>query len=288
MSEIFERVTIVGVGLIGGSLGLAVRRGTLARTVVGVGHRQVSIDRALEMGVIDEGTLDAAEGVKDADLVVLATAIGLITAIGEQIAPALKSGCIVTDVGSTKSQIVRRMTSVLPAGVHFVGAHPIAGSEKRGIDAAETDLFRDTTCVLTPTDATPPDAVDRVRKLWEAVGARVSMLDPEEHDTILARTSHLPHAMAAMLIATLTDVDGRFVGTGIRDTTRVASGDVNIWCDILLSNREAFLQAVDGFSGRLDALRRAVDTADRSALAEILARAKTRRDGLWPDGSAVE
>jgi len=288
VSTRFERVTIVGVGLIGGSLGLALRRGKLSRSVVGVGHRQVSIDRALALGAVDEGTLDVLTGVRDADLVVLATAIGLICEMGERIAPVLKPGCLVTDVGSTKSEIVRRLSAALPDGVHFVGAHPIAGSEKRGIDAAEVDLFRGARCVLTPTDDTPPGAVDRVRGLWESVGAVVSTLTPDAHDAILARTSHLPHVVAAMLVASLDAADDNFVGPGIRDTTRVASGDVNLWCDILLTNREAVLRAADGFTGRLTELGDALRTGDRGKLARLLDAARTRRNALWPDGSSHE
>ena len=288
MSERFEQVTIVGGGLIGGSLGLSLRRRKLVGKVVGVGHRQVSIDKALEIGAVDEATLDVFEGTDGADLVVLATSIRLIAELGEKIAPRLKPGTVITDVGSTKTGIVRRLEAVLPDGVHFVGAHPIAGSEKRGIDAAVNGLFDGAVCVLTPSENTESDATGRVAKLWRAVGARVSTLSPETHDAMLARTSHLPHVVAAMLIASLEDPDTEFVGTGIRDTTRVASGDVNIWCDVLLSNREAVLDATNTFAERMSEVRGALDAGDRDRLAQLLTNAKTRRDGLWPDGSSHE
>lgn len=286
MNERFERVTIVGVGLIGGSLGLALCERGLCGRVVGVGHRQVSMDKALKMGAIHEATLDVARGVKNADLVVLCTALGLIGELGEQAAPHLKTGCIVSDVGSTKSEVVLRMESTLPEGVHFVGAHPIAGSEKRGIAVARGDLFAGTVCVLTPTAATSAEALRRVADLWSAVGAKVSTLSPDEHDAVLARTSHLPHLAAVSLIHLLQGRDTAFVGTGLRDTTRVASGDVDIWCDIILTNREAVLAAMADFSGRLSGLRCAIEAGDRDGLAVMLSAARDRRRDLWPDGSS--
>ncbi|HUW57655.1 MAG TPA: prephenate dehydrogenase/arogenate dehydrogenase family protein [Planctomycetota bacterium] len=286
MSERFERVTIVGVGLIGGSLGLALCERGLCSRVVGVGHRQASMDRALETGAVHEATLDLAEGVKGADLVVLSTAVSLIGELGEKAVPYLKAGCIVSDVGSTKSEVVRRMESrLVGTGVHFVGAHPIAGSEKRGIDVARSDLFVGTVCVLTPTPATDADALRQLADLWSAVGARVSTLSPEEHDAVLARTSHLPHLAAVTLIHMLQGRDTAFVGTGLRDTTRVASGDVDIWCDIILTNREAILDAMGDFDSRLSGLRRVVEAGDREGLAALLAAARERRRDLWPDAS---
>jgi len=285
MGQLFERVCIVGVGLIGGSMGLAVRSREKTCRVVGVGHRKTSIDRALETGAIDEGTLDAAEGIKDADLVVLATAVGLIARLGKEIASSLPKGCIVTDVGSTKSEIVASLEAVLPAGVHFVGGHPIAGSEQRGIDAARADLFQGKVCVLTPTPRTDPHAMRRLADFWTALGARVVTLSPVEHDATLARTSHLPHVAAAALIASLRSPDTAFAGTGLRDTTRVASGDVELWCDILLTNRDAVLDAMNVFTAEMEELRRAVETGDRKQLASLLAAARARRDELWSNDS---
>lgn len=288
MGERFERVTIVGVGLIGGSLGLALRERKLVGRVLGVGHRQVSMDKALEMGAVDEATLDLTEAVRDADLVVLCTAIRLITELGEKAVPHLKSGCIVSDVGSAKSEIVRKFEEVLPEDVHFVGAHPIAGSEKRGIQFARADLFVGAVCVLTPTSRTNAGAARRLADLWGEVGAKVATLSPDEHDTILARTSHLPHLAAVTLIHMLQGSDTSFVGTGLRDTTRVASSDVDIWCDIFLTNREAVLKAMADFGTRMSELRRAVEAGDRDSLAALLAAARGRRDDLWHDDPSQE
>jgi prephenate dehydrogenase len=288
MGEIFERVCIVGVGLIGGSLGLALRGRRLVRSVVGVGHRSASIHRALAMGALDSATLRLAEGVKDADLVVLATAVGLIVEMGEQAAADLRPGCIVSDVGSTKSHIVHRLEGALGDAVHFVGAHPIAGSEKRGIDAARADLFEKSVCVLTPTLRTDAEALRRLAELWAAVGAKVATLSPEEHDVVLARTSHVPHLTAGALIGLLAERDALFVGTGLRDTTRVASGDAGLWTDIILTNREAVLKAMESLSEKVSELRRAVQTNDRDKLTSLLDAAARRRDRLWPGGSSNE
>lgn len=280
MAVLFERVTIVGVGLIGGSLGLAMRENGLARRVVGVGRRQSSLDLALKIGAIDEAFLEPSAGVKGADLVVLCTAVSLIRDLGLRVAPALKPGAILTDVGSTKTEIVASLEAGVPAGVSFVGAHPIAGSEKRGVDAAAAGLFAGATCVVTPTRRTDVIAAKKIADLWAAVGARVVTLSPEAHDAVLARTSHLPHVAAAALMAALQKSDAPFAGTGLRDTTRIASGDVDIWCDICLTNRDAILAALGAFSDELAAFRRAIDSGDRAKLAELLAAAKQKRDAL--------
>lgn len=278
-------MVIIGPGLIGGSLGLAVRKAGLAGHVVGVGHRQTSIDKALAMGAIDSGSLDAASAVDGADAVIVCTAVGLIPDFIRKIAPRLKPGCIVSDVGSTKTGIVREAESVLPAGVHFVGAHPIAGSERRGIDIAQADLFRRRVCVLTPSPRTDALALTRMKELWTSVGARVLTLTPEHHDAILARTSHLPHVTAAALLASLDAGDAPFVGTGFRDTTRIGSGDPDLWVDILLANREGLLGALDRFGLKLDELKRALRSDDADAVRHFLSRARDRRDNEFPDPS---
>ncbi len=275
---LFERMVIIGPGLIGGSLGLAVRRADLAGHVVGVGHRQVSIDKALAMGAIDSGSLDALEAVRGADLVIVCTAVGLIGRMIQNVADGLKPGGIVSDVGSAKALVVGRAEAVLPEGVHFVGAHPIAGSERRGIDIAQADLFADRLCVLTRNETTDEGALAKMKRLWTSVGARVRILTPERHDSILARTSHLPHAVAAVLLAALEDSDGPFVGSGFRDTTRIGSGDPGLWVDILLANRQGVLAALKGFNRRLGDLTRALAEDDADALGDFLARARNRRE----------
>lgn len=274
----FKRMVIIGPGLVGGSLGLAARQRGLVGDVVGVGHRQSSIDKAVALGAIDSGSLDPAASVEGADLVVVATAVGLIPQMLRDVAGKLSPGCIVTDVGSTKSMIVREAESALRQGTHFVGAHPIAGSDRRGIDHARADLFVGSLCVLTPTDRTDREALARVERLWRAVGAEVCMLDAASHDAILARTSHLPHAVAAALVEVLEGGDAPFVGTGFSDATRIAGGDPTLWVDILMSNREAVLAAASRFQGQLDELVRALEECDAEAVRTFLARARDRRE----------
>ena len=280
---LFQRMVIIGPGLIGGSLGLAAKKAGLVGHVVGVGHRQSSLDKAIRMGAIDSGSLAPASALDGADAVVVCTAVGLIPEMIRQVAPGLKPGCIVSDVGSTKSGIVREAEAALPAGVHFVGAHPIAGSERRGVEVATVDLFRGRVCVLTPGAHTDARALAKMKELWAGVGARLFMLSPEEHDVILARTSHLPHAVASALLATLEDKDGPFVGSGFRDTTRIGSGDPDLWADILLSNREAALAALKVFGGKLDELSRALAEGDSAKVRDFLARARDRREKEFSD-----
>jgi prephenate dehydrogenase len=282
MAPLFDNVAIIGVGLLGGSLGLALREGRLARRVVGVGHRQESIDKAVAMGAVDEATLDPGAGVEGADLVVLCTAVRLIPVMAADVASRLKPGCIVTDVGSTKSFIVSELERILGGRARFVGSHPIAGSEKRGVDAARADLFRGAVCVVTPGERTDDDASNRVASLWHAVGAKVVTLGPAEHDAILARTSHLPHIIATLLVLMLQRGDQGFAGPGFRDTTRIASGDPDIWLDIVSTNHAAILDALNFFSTRIDDLRRAISHGDANRIRDILAQAKAQRDRMFP------
>ena len=281
-NPLFERVVIVGPGLIGGSLGQALRAGGLARRVVGVGHRQVSMDRALEVGAVDEATLDLIGAVPEADLVVLATGVGQIPEQAARIIPEMKRGAVLTDVGSVKGAICRATSKALaePAnpGVRFVGGHPLAGSEQRGIDAARSDLFRGARCILTPTPETDRNALASVRAVWEAVGCRVQELPPERHDQLMAEMSHLPHAVAACLVNGLSDDAFELVATGFMDTTRVASGDPGLWADICMANRDALGAALRALADELTRFADRVAAADREEVLAFLARAKTRRD----------
>jgi prephenate dehydrogenase len=274
----WNQVTIIGTGLIGGSLGLALKRAGLAGRVVGVGHRRSTLDRAVACGAADAVTLDAAEGVRGSDLVVLGTAVGLFEPLLRQVAGHLAPGAVVIDVGSTKAEAVRTLDPLMPDGCTFVGCHPIAGSEKRGIDYADADLFGGATCVLTPAAGTPEAAVRRVAETWQAVGMRVVRMTPEAHDRLLAQVSHLPHVVAAALVAAVTDEAEPLVGTGWADTTRIASGDPVLWRDILMSNAGGVAEALDRFREALDALRRAVADGNAGEVERLLAEAKRRRD----------
>jgi len=276
----WNRVTIIGTGLIGGSLGLALKKAGLARTIVGVGHRQTSLDEALARGAADEITLDVAAGVRRSDLVVLATPVGSFTEVLTRAKPALAAGAIVIDVGSTKGEVVAEIESLIPKEVIFVPCHPIAGSEQRGVASAREDLFRGATCVVTPTDRTSVAALDRVVATWEALGMKVRILSPEGHDRTLAEVSHLPHVAAAALVRVIGIDAESFVGPGWGDTTRIASGDAVLWRDILMSNAEQIAAAVERLQGVLAAFRVALQQKDAGRIESLLAEAKARRDKL--------
>ena len=281
---LFERVAIIGPGLIGGSLGMALRAERLAGAVVGVGHRQGSLDRALAVGAVDETTLDPCDAVADADLVVLATSVGKIIEGIALLAPCMKPGAILTDVGSVKGAVCAAARETLGRsvnpGVRFVGSHPLAGSERRGIKAARGDLFQGAICILTPQPETDPDgaALTALRRMWEAVGCDVRELPPDDHDRLLAEISHLPHAVAAALVNAVSDDALALAATGFMDTTRVASGDPGLWVDICVANRESLMAAFRVMQGRLGELADAVEARDAAGLSELLSTAKTRRD----------
>ncbi len=276
----WNQVTIIGTGLIGGSLGLAMKRAGLARTVVGVGHRQRTLDLAVACGAADETSLDAAEGVRGSDLVVLATAVGLFEPLLRRAAGHLADGAVVIDVGSTKADVVRTAEALMPHGRAFVGCHPIAGSEKRGIDYADEGLFDGAVCVLTPTDATPAGALERMTETWEALGVRVVRLSPAEHDRLLAEVSHLPHLAAAALVQAVCPEAEPLVGSGWRDATRIAAGDPGLWRDILLTNAAGVGRALGRFREALADLEDALARGDAERIERLLANAKARRDRI--------
>ncbi|MFN3467955.1 MAG: prephenate dehydrogenase [Candidatus Brocadiales bacterium] len=279
-------VSIVGPGLIGGSIGLGLKARNLARRVVGVGHRDASLKKALEMRAIDHATKDLGEGVRDADIVILCTSVKLIPEIAKKIMPWMKVGSILTDVGSTKGCIVKKIRALsrgsrnIPdRGVKFIGGHPLAGSEQRGIAAARPDLFQGATCILTPVDRNA-QARDTVKGMWEALGAEVRFLSPEEHDLIIAFISHLPQLVATCLVNTLRPGQLAFTARGFKDLTRIASSDPSLWQDILLQNREALLEAITDFQNEIVLIKKILLGKDSKRLFARLKRAKTRRDSL--------
>lgn len=271
MEPAFQRVAIVGVGLIGGSLGMALRKRGLARTVIGVGRDAARLEIARERGAIDTGAADFAEGVEGADLIVLATPISRILADLARLGPLLAPGALVTDVGSTKARIARAGDAGLPPGA-FVAGHPMAGSERSGVEAADPYLFEGAVWALTPTDRTDTAALGRVRALAEAVGARVLTLDPELHDRAVAITSHLPHVLAYALAAQAEEAAGEnahlyeLTAGSFASATRVAHSPPEMWRDIAVTNREALAGAIRDFRARLDAALAALDAEDADAL----------------------
>ncbi len=276
----FEHTTIVGVGLIGGSLGLALKQRGLASEVVGVGYRDSTLKFAEERGAIDRWTLDIVEGVADADLVVLCTPVGLVAEKAAAALPAMKPGSILTDVASTKAVITEKIEAILPDGVAFVPAHPMAGSEKRGNDSARADLFDGARCILTPTTKTPPEAVAVVTAMWEGVGAFVETLDVDAHDRIVAQISHLPHLVAPAILNAADPSCLPYAASGLKDTTRIAASDVKLWIDIFKDNRENVRAALGQFGDEMHAMRDALERSDWQALAALLELAKARRLSL--------
>ena len=271
-----QHVTIVGVGLLGGSAALAIKACDPAVHVAGVGRRQSSLDEALAVGAIDSAHLDAAAAA-DSDLVILATPVGAFEGHLRAVAPVLKAGAVVTDVGSTKAAVVRMARRVLGPQGPFVGSHPMAGSENRGPTFARADLFKGATCIVTPTKRTPPAALKRVEALWTMLGMNVRRMTPAAHDRAVARVSHLPHVLAGLLMLLPTDADLKVAATGFRDTTRLAGGEAEMWRDVLMTNRKAMLAAIDEFDESLAHLRDLLEVQDTPGVEEFLSAARRRR-----------
>jgi prephenate dehydrogenase len=277
---LFEQITIIGVGLIGGSVGLAAKARGAARRVVGVGRDAKNLARAVERGAIDQFTTDLAEGVRLADLVVVCTPVDRVAETVLRLAPHCRDGAIVTDAGSTKAALVRDIERGIRDGVHFVGAHPIAGSEKTGVDYARADLFDGRATVVTPTPLTTEAACFNVVGFWRALGSRVSTMPPDDHDAALAFTSHLPHAVASA-VAGATDPELlSLTAGGFRDVTRIAAGDPNLWAAIFEANRDAVLAALGAFNDRLTEFRKLLESGDRAGLERWLTEGKQVRDAL--------
>jgi len=280
----FGRVTILGLGLIGGSLAKALKRLGAVDEVVGWGHRATSLQTGVQLGVIDRFTLDLAEAVNGADVVVIATPPLIAEAMLEQLMPLVAPSTIVTDVASVKGNLHRaaeRIFGEVPP--NLVLAHPIAGSERSGVAAARADLFVGHRVVLTPVPSTDPRALERIRAMWALTGAEVVDMTVERHDAVLAATSHLPHVLAYALVDALVGDPSRrdilqFAAGSFRDVTRIAASDPKMWHDIAIANRPALLTAIDEFSSGLAALRAAIDRADGASLIATFERAKSARD----------
>lgn len=281
----FDRVAIVGLGLMGGSLGLAIRRRKLARCVAGYARRPSVRRRAMAIGAVDEVHSDLLEAVRNADLVVFCVPILTIPRLLAECAPALRAGCVVTDVGSTKSVVVADMMRILARlDVHVVGSHPIAGSEAAGIGAARADLYSGSVVVVTPTPRIRTAGMRMVTGFWKALGARVKVLSPEQHDRVLAATSHGPHMAAAALAESVLGRGGSplgaFCGTGFRDTTRIAAGSEDVWHDIVATNRKAIGLELAGLEKVLRGLRKDLEAGRLECVKRFLARSRMLRTAL--------
>lgn len=287
MSFFIKRLAVIGVGLIGGSLARALKEHDLVGEVVGVNRSRASLEKALDLGVIDRGTTDAAEAVYEANMVVVATPVRAIVPIVAYMASHLSPGTVVTDVGSVKKSVVDACEVNMPPGVHFVGGHPIAGREHVGVEASFAGLFDGSRTILTPTASTASDALERVRLVWEAVGSHVEVMEAGYHDQVLAATSHLPHLMAYNMVNTLSDLEDniraevfRYAAGGFRDFTRIASSDPTMWRDICLENRGAILDILARFRKDLDTLMQQIDAGNGDALYGIFSRSKSTRDRI--------
>jgi len=265
----FDKVTILGVGLIGGSFAMALKESGLCGLITGCGRNRENLKTAKARGIIDSFDSDPASACAGADLVFFSTPVGSFTRLGELIRPSLKKGAIVTDGGSVKGSLVYEMEKLMPGGVRYVGGHPIAGSDRSGIDASQAALFRNAKCILTPTKDTDRDALSDLSDMWTALGACVIRMSPERHDRIYAAVSHLPHLLAYALVNSVAGADPEFLafsGQGFIDMTRLAASSGEVWRDICILNRENLLEAVSDFRRKLDFLSVCLEKADGASL----------------------
>lgn len=282
----FKKVSIIGVGLIGGSLAKVLKAKKLADEITGTGRSRQSLDLALKLGVIDRIDQDAKHAVLDADLVVLAAPVGIFETIAREIGPHLKKGAILTDVGSVKGSLVKVIESLTPPGVHFVPGHPIAGKEKFGVAEAVDTLFRGAKCILTPTKKTDPKALEVVKEVWTAAGANVLVMDPDMHDKVFAAVSHMPHVAAYAMMTAVAELNTgtedylSFSGAGFRDFTRIAASSPEIWKDICLMNRENIVLMIDRYQAALGRLKQELLAGDGDKLEKHLQAASEARRGL--------
>lgn len=283
---LIPKITVIGTGLIGGSLSLALKAAGAVGEVTGVGRGLANLQQAVELGVIDRFNQDAEAAVADADVVFLSTPVMTLPVMAARVLPHMKPGAILTDGGSVKEQIVAEIEPLVPAGVHFVPGHPIAGTERSGAAAAFASLYQDRRCILTPTENTDATALELVRRMWQAAGSEVVVMDVAKHDLILAAISHLPHMVAYALVNAVASDDRygedilKYSAGGFRDFTRIASSDPAMWRDIALANREALLEMISGFEAMLAELKQDIAAANGEDLFTFFLRSKERRDAL--------
>lgn len=276
--EKFNSIAIVGVGLLGGSIGLAVRKRQPAAEVIGIGRGQASLNKAKRRGAISRGTTNLAKGLADADLVIVCTPVATVADQVLAVAEHVRPGTLITDVGSTKVEIVAALKGKLPSDVQFIGSHPLAGGSQGGVEHACADLFEERPIVVTPQRGTDAAHKNRLTQFWADLGGEVVEMTPLRHDRAVATTSHLTHLVASALAATTGDDDLPLTSTGWLDTTRVAAGDVELWQQIVASNREPIAKSLAQFETLIGKLRRAVERDDRRQLGRILSEAKRKRD----------
>jgi prephenate dehydrogenase len=282
----FNKVTIIGVGLIGGSLARVLKEKGLAREITGAGRSRETLELALKLGVIGHMGQGMRHAVENADLVVLASPVGTFEAVAGEIGPHLKKGAILTDVGSVKGNLVRAVEALLPAGVSYVPGHPIAGKEKHGVSEASGTLFQGAKCILTPTDKTDRQALETVQALWQAAGANVVLMNPDVHDHIFSAVSHLPHAAAYAMVNTVAEFNEgtenyiTFSGAGFRDFTRIAASSPEMWRDICLLNGPNLVEMIERYQVSLNSIKKAIKHKDGGKLEKMFRTASALRRGL--------
>jgi cyclohexadieny/prephenate dehydrogenase len=291
MDVLIPRLALIGIGLIGSSIARGVRQWALAEEVIVQSRRPKTVGTAERLGLGDRYTISAAEAVEGADLVVLSIPVGACEAVAMEIAPALKAGAIVTDVGSVKASVIRQIGPHLPENVHFVPGHPVAGTEQSGPEAGFAELFQRRWCILTPPEGTDPGAVEQVRKFWNGLGADVEIMAPDHHDLVLAITSHVPHLIAYNIVGTAAHLGEvtqsevmKYAAGGFRDFTRIAASDPTMWRDVFLHNREAVLEMLGRFTEDLTALQRAIRWGDSDTLFDLFTRTRAIRRGIIEAG----
>lgn len=278
---IFERITIIGVGLIGSSIARAVKRGSLAGTLVLCDSNEAVLKEAKSLGLADEYHQEASEAVRCSELVILAVPVGAMASVGANMAPGLRAGAIITDVGSVKESVVKALSPLLPEGVHLIPGHPVAGTEQSGPAAGFASLFDDRWCIITPPEGADETAVEVLTAFWSKLGSTVEIMTPEHHDLVLAITSHVPHLIAYNIVGTASDLEEvtrseviKYSAGGFRDFTRIAASDPTMWRDVFLNNKEAVLEMLGRFSEDLTALQRAIRWGDGDALFELFTRTR--------------
>ncbi|MCZ4347588.1 prephenate/arogenate dehydrogenase family protein [Devosia neptuniae] len=291
MSVHFRKLALIGIGLIGSSIALAARRQGLVEVISIATRKQDTLDEARELGLGDIYTLDAAEAVRGADLVILCTPVGAYESVIKAIAPALEPGAIVSDVGSVKGHVIKALAPHIPEGVSLIPGHPLAGTEHSGPAAGFAELFTGRWCVLTPTEDVDPAQTEKLAAFWRAMGSQVEAMDAAHHDMVLAITSHIPHLVAYNIVGTVADLEAatqseviKFSASGFRDFTRIAASDPVMWRDVFLTNRDAVLEMLGRFTEDLSVLQRAVRTGDGPALEAMFTRTRAIRRSIISAG----
>jgi cyclohexadieny/prephenate dehydrogenase len=294
-APIFERMALIGIGLIGSSLAQAARQRGLVKEIAISTRSEATLRRAEELGLGDSYSVDAAVAVEGADLVILCVPVGANETIAKWIAPALKKGAILTDAGSTKGSVVEQVAPHVPEGVHFIPGHPIAGTEQSGPDAGFPTLFDRRWCILTPPENTDPDALEKLKAFWQGCGSDVDLMDPKHHDLVLAIVSHLPHVIAYNIVGTADDLEAvtkseviKYSASGFRDFTRLAASDPTMWRDVCLNNKDAILEMLARFSEDLSALQRAIRWGDGDKLFDMFERTRSIRRSIIEAGQETD